>query len=564
MSRFNVRPETHTNFEGSEAFKLDPQMALYSTVCTSMLMPKYYRQNTEAQLNELRYLISNNDPEFVARLAVYAREKMFMRTIPLVLVVELARLYNRGSALKKAVARVVARPDEIVELIAYYMKANDRTNFKRLSKQLSKGLKIAFNKFNEYQFAKWNRDGQVKLSDALRMVRPVPKSEDQGEIFQKICTNTLAVPYTWESEFANLGRELNKEILKYLYEETGLINLDLPEFTSLNKLLTTLSEISHPEYDTVAKIVESARLQAKKGLWEQLIDSDKMGYQATLMNVRNFLKYDVSMGHIQKVADKLADNAVNSKMFPFRFLSAYRALKGVSSRRYNVTMEEDTSSFNLAKVDVIVDGLERAVAQSIDNVDLFDGSRVCIACDVSGSMMSPISAKSTITNYDIGLVMGLLLKRKYDDNAIVGIFGATWKVKDLGQNVLAGVNELYNNEGEVGYSTNGYKVLEYLLQNDVEVDKVMMFTDCQNSTLGWNISNRSRDSKIPTLWVEYKRRFPNAKLYLFDLSGHGDTPIRLEEGDVSLIAGFSPEIFNVLKNIEEGKSALENINMIEL
>lgn len=578
MTRFNVRQtERETNYEGSAAFKLDPQMALYSTVCTSLLAPKYYRSDTEDQLNELRHLIRNNDPEFVARLAVYARENMYMRTIPLVLMVELARLYNQGGSLKKAVGRVVARPDEITELLSYYMKANARTNLKQVSKQLIKGLKVAFNKFDEYQLAKWNRKGAVTLRDALRLVRPVPKDDAQGEIFQRVCTNTLEVPYTWESEFASMGRELNRQLLGHLYAEFNLGDFSEEPFTSLTKLLTALSEAEHPEYDTIVKIVESARKQAKKATWERLIDSGKMGYQATLMNLRNFLQYDVSMEHIQKVADRLADPTAvrNSKMFPFRFLSAYRVLVQPSSARgmrgFTFAADMEYGDFNQDKVDIIVGALERAVVQSIDNVTLFDGSRSLIACDVSGSMMNQLSPKSTITNYDVGLVLGMLLKKKFGDNAHIGIFGDSFKVKNIEGDVLAGVNQLYGIEGEVGYSTNGYKVLQHLLDTNLEVDKVVMFTDCQmysttppERTSGWHSFHGARDSRIPELWTEYKGRYPNAKLYLFDMSGYGTTPISIKDNDVALIAGFSPEIFNVLKNLEDGRDALENINSIEL
>jgi hypothetical protein len=483
--------------------------------------------------------------------------------------VELARLYNQGSSLKRAVARVVARPDEVTELLAYYMKANERPNLKQVSKQLIKGLKVALNKFDEYQLAKWNRDGAVTLRDALRLIRPIPKNEAQAEIFQKVCTNSLDVPYTWESEFASMGRILNVEILEYLYSTFT----NLPEFNSLNKLLGAI--VDHPEYDNIVKIVEKARSQAKKATWEQLIDSGKMGYQATLMNLRNFLKYDVSTECIQKVADRLADPTAvrNSKMFPFRFLSAYRVLVeptagSAPSRGFGRMFNVEYGEYNQAKVAIIVDALERAIVQSIDNITLFEGSRVMIACDVSSSMMVPLSTKSTITNYDIGLVMGMLLKKKYGDNAMIGIFGDSFKVKtDLGDEVLAGINRLYGIEGEVGYSTNGFKVLEHLLTHNIEVDKVVMFTDCQMYSTeasrvmsGWNAA----DSRIPAMWAEYKNLHPNAKLYLFDMGGYGNTPITLRDNDVALIAGFSPEIFNVLKNLEDGKDALENINSISL
>ncbi len=45
-------------------------------------------------------------------------------------------------------------------------------------------------------------------------------------------------------------------------------------------------------------------------------------------------------------------------------------------------------------------------------------TKVVIACDVSGSMQQPVSAKSKILMYDIGLLLGMLLQSKCD-NVIV-------------------------------------------------------------------------------------------------------------------------------------------------
>ena len=65
---------------------------------------------------------------------------------------------------------MVARADEITELLAYYQMANERFKAKKLNKlsrQIQKGLAMAFNKFDEYQFAKYNRKASITLKDAL-------------------------------------------------------------------------------------------------------------------------------------------------------------------------------------------------------------------------------------------------------------------------------------------------------------------------------------------------------------------------------------------------------------
>ena len=65
-------------------------------------------------------------------------------------------------------------------------------------------------------------------------------------------------------------------------------------------------------------------------------------------------------------------------------------------------------------------------------------------------------------------------------------------------------------------------------------------------------------------WAAYKKIAPNAKLYLFDLAGYGNTPLQVEKNGVHLIAGFSDKVFDVMEAMENGANALEVINKIEL
>jgi len=69
-------------------------------------------------------------------------------------------------------------------------------------------LALAFNKFDEYQFSKYNRDADVKLRDALFLVHPRPKTELQQLLFDKIAADTLDTAYTWETELSRAGQEV--------------------------------------------------------------------------------------------------------------------------------------------------------------------------------------------------------------------------------------------------------------------------------------------------------------------------------------------------------------------
>lgn len=502
--KFNFKATTAVrNYEGARAFEMRPEMELYAAVATAGLNDQFY-EATDEKLIRIRELIARTDDGFVARLAIYAREQMYLRSIPLVLVVEMAKTHKGDGLVGRATARVIQRADEIAELLSYYAIANDRKETKqlsKLSKQLQKGLAEAFNKFDEYQFAKYDRDARVTLKDALFIVHPRAKDEAQQITFDRIAKNALKTPYTWETELSTVGQQG--------FETPGM---------------------------------KQSAIRAK---WEELIFSGKMGYMATLRNLHNIMEADVSKEALEKVCAYLGNTAAvaKSKQLPFRFLSAYRELKELKNGR----------------VSKLLDALEEAVWYSAANITGFkDDTKVVIAADVSGSMQKSISAKSKVQNFDIGLMLAMLLQSRCE-SVMTGMFGDSWKVINVPrQNILANVLEFHRREGEVGYSTNGYLVIQDLLRRNVLADKVMLFTDCQL----WNSNNNGET--ISGLWKQYKKVARGAKLYLFDLAGYGTTPVNVMNDDVYLIAGWSDRLFGVLHALESGVDAIDMIRQISL
>ncbi|TWR29941.1 TROVE domain-containing protein [Mucilaginibacter pallidiroseus] len=511
------------NYAGAKAFTLSPEMELYTAVVTWSLNDSFYEKD-EQRMVRLRTLISKCNPVFVGKLAVYARTKMYMRSVPLVLVTELAKLHSGDDLVARVTDGVIGRADEITELLACYETLNKRKGPKklnRLSKQMQKGLSMAFNRFDEYQFGKYNRDGAIKLRDALFLVHPKAKDELQQLLYNKIVNGDLQTPYTWETELSALGQ----------------LNFDSDE----------------------------ARAIAFRAKWEELIESGKLGYMALLRNLRNIQEAGVGYAHFEKVCNRLADadEVAKAKQFPFRYLAAYRELIADGTESRSKTLAKKALAMlqsNKGYTGQVLDALEKAVQASAANIKGFGhDTRVLLACDVSGSMQTPVSAKSKILLYDVGLMLAMLLQSRCK-NVEVGMFGDKWKTIVVpGNNILGNVQKFYSREGEVGYSTNGYLVIKDILKRGVQMDKVFLFTDAQL----WN-SNNTADH-IQTLWLRYKKEVsPNAKLYLFDLQGYGQAPLQILRNDVYLVAGWSDKVFEVLAALENGGSALDAINEVEL
>ena len=493
------------NHEGAKAYAMTPELELYTAVVTASLSDTTYEKQ-DARVDRIAQLVGKVSPEFVARLAVYTRTEMHLRSIPLLLLVELAKVHNGDDFVARAVEKTVLRADEIMELLMCYQWRNPSDHpvkkLNKLSRQIQNGLQRAFNRFDEYQFAKYNRDNvEVKLRDALFLVHPKAKDEGQQALFDKIVKGELETPYTWETELSALGQQ---------------------KFES-----------------------DEQKLDAFRDKWEELINSGKLGYMALMRNLRNMLQTDVSLLEMQKVASILsnAERVAKSKQLPFRYLSAYREI-------------EQVTSIHTAAV---MNALEAAVKCSAANIEGFDeNTRVLLASDVSGSMWHPVSARSTVRNYDIGLLLAMLLRNRCKQ-VVAGIFGDDWRVVNMpSDNILMATRQLEQLSNTVGFSTNGYKVIDWLIEQDVVMDKVMMFTDMQM----WDSTGHHK--RFEDSWKKYKEIAPTAKLYLFDLAGYGQLPLRLAEPDVYLIAGWSDRVFDVLTAIDKGEDALTVINNIEI
>ena len=493
------------NHEGAKAYALTPELELYTAVVTASLCDTNYEKQDE-RVERICRLISKVSPKFVARLAVYTRTQMNLRSVPLLLLVELAKVHNGDDLLARAVEKTVLRADEIMELLMCYQWRNPtsdpRKKLGKLSRQIQNGLQRAFNHFDEYQFAKYDRDNlEVKLRDALFLVHPKAKDEQQQALFDKIVNRELEVPYTWETELSALGQQ----------------------------------QIESDEQ----------KKEAFRDKWEELINNRKLGYMAMMRNLRNMLQADVSLPQMMDVANRLsnAEQVAKSKQLPFRYLSAYREIEQVDN----------------VHTTLLLNALEAAVKCSAANIEGFDeNTLVLLASDVSGSMHHPVSPRSTVENYDIGILLSMLLRSRCKQ-VVSGIFGEDWKVVNMpNDNILMATREMQRLGNTVGFSTNGFKVINWLIDNNMVMDKVMMFTDMQM----WN--SEGGNQHIEPAWKKYKKMAPQAKLYLFDLSGYGQLPLRIIEPDVYLIAGWSERVFDVLSAIDRCGDAMEVINEIEV
>src|SRR5579864_479695 len=205
MARLNIMklahlagPRTH---EGAPARSISPELQLRRSVLACLLWEEQFYEDGVEIAGRIAELVPKVDAEKVAALAVEARERMKLRHAPLLLAREMARHKTHRGLVAETLERVIQRADELCEFVAIYWK-DGRVP---LSGQVKKGLAAAFPKFDEYQLAKYDRGGPIKLRDILFLCHAKPRDDKQAGVWKKLIWGRLAVPDTWEVALSSGG-----------------------------------------------------------------------------------------------------------------------------------------------------------------------------------------------------------------------------------------------------------------------------------------------------------------------------------------------------------------------
>lgn len=329
MSKFNTtvaQPKTlTTNLAGGEAYSQTNELALVSLLLTSFVSDQFYR-DAKTSLDELRTLSSKvKDKEFVAKAAIYARDKFGMRSITHALAGELTSDLAGKEWGKNFYDKVVIRVDDMTEILSYYIAYKTAKNSPKFPNALKKGFAKAFDKFDGYQLGKYKMENKdVKLIDVVNIVHPIP-TEKNKEALELLVKGELKSTETWEAKLSQAG------------------------------------QIAESEEDLA---------QLKSDAWGELITSRKLGYFALLKNLRNIITQ--SPASVESACEFLTDEKfiTKSRVLPFRFLTAYDEINKLSPCK---------------EVRDVLVAINKALDISVSNVPKFDGETL-VVMDVSSSM----------------------------------------------------------------------------------------------------------------------------------------------------------------------------------
>lgn len=368
------------NHAGAPAFTRSLEERTVQVLMTGNLESTFYcsAEDLAAEAVSILTQQANQDPVFLAKAIVYARNEGYLRVASMIGLVVLSKADPR--LFKRIFKSVVLQPGDLQDFTTLVRSKNVRSTGKAVRKAVGDWM----NSISDYHVVKYGAPQKkagagspVNLRDVLRLTHPKPADEARAALFAYIVKRIKG------DDVTELLPRLPAKVQAYEQFKTLTATPDLAKKNETKAL--ELVEAHDLPYEVV-----TARLSTPAA-WKVL--ARKAPFMNMLRNLNNYEKYGVFKDAAIKaqVVKRLTDpeQIANSKLFPFRFLAAYNVFQGDSDVR---------------------DALVKAVELSVSNIP--ELGRTLVAPDESGSMDSPVSDRSDITMKQVGNLFAAALWKK--------------------------------------------------------------------------------------------------------------------------------------------------------
>lgn len=300
MAKFNspvMEKGKTTNLAGGEAFDQNPEEKLATILLTSFVKDKFYRTATEELEEVERVLDALPDKKFAAQAAIYARTEYGMRSITHALAGLLPKYVSGSDWGRRFYERIVYRPDDMLEIFAFYLAKNGTRKWPMAMKV---GFKNKLETIGEYGLAKYRAEGKnISMIDIVNMVHP-----KANPVLTALMKGELKNTETWEAKLSATGVSSSDE----------------------------------------------EKLEAKKEVWVEMVRTKKIGHFALLRNLRN----------ISEQAPEVLDEALGllldedrirkSLVMPFRYWIASLEIRGLAGGTKILDALSKAADLSLANV----------------------------------------------------------------------------------------------------------------------------------------------------------------------------------------------------------------------
>lgn len=474
------------NSAGAPAYALSPKHALAQYAATGCVSSTFYA-SAEDQLTKVLELCDKVEPEFIARTALFARERGFMKDLPALLCAVLA---SKSPGL---MAEVFVRAIDDARMLRNFVQIirSGVTGRKSLGTLPKRMIHQWLDARSDAALFRSSVGNDPSLADIVKMTHPKPTSESRKALYAYL----IGRPYD--------AAHLPELVMEYEGFKAGT-STTVPDVPML--MLTALD--------------------LNKGQWMDI--ARRAPWQTLRMNLNTFARHGVfdDKRLTRTLADKLADakEIEKAKVFPYQLLTAY-----VQTETGVPTIVRET--------------LQDAMEIALKNVPRIDG-KVYICPDVSGSMQSAATgarpgATSVVRCIDVAALLAAAMLRT---NTRAEVIPFEQDVVDLALNsrdsVMTNAAKL---AGIGGGGTNCSAPLAMLNRKKAEGDVVIYVSDNES----WVDAKGGRGTGLMREWEAFKYRNQEARLVCIDIQPNATTQA-VERPDVLNIGGFSDQVFRLI------------------
>jgi len=246
------------------------------------------------------------------------------------------------------------------------------------------------------------------------------------------------------------------------------------------KKLIDLVRISHASNDSITELVKTGTLKVEENertweslrsegkTWSEIISTIKIPHMALLRNLRGIFTEIDDQVKAKEILDQLKSGVEKGMQFPFRYWSAYNAVKSAAVNHQGM----------------VLDSLDECMDIAVKNMPKLDG-KVMSLCDNSGSARGTMNSEYGSVQFSTIANLSALITGMQSDEGYVGVFGDTLETQPVSKRngLLTQLKEVDGLGNTVGGGTeNGiWMFWDKAIRNKEHWDTVFIYSDMQAS-----------------------------------------------------------------------------------
>jgi 60 kDa SS-A/Ro ribonucleoprotein len=484
------------NEENAPAYALSPKHCLAQYAATGCLNRTFYA-GADEQLAQVLELCEHVEPEFIAKTAIFCRQRGYMKDMPALLC---AVLSQKDRAL---LAQVFPRVIDNAKMLRNFVQImrSGAVGRKSLGTAPRRLVREWLDARDPASLFKANVGQDPSLADIVKMVHPRPKDESQAALFGYFIDRNRAVEALPDivRDFEAFKRGESKEVPDVPFQMLTALQLGKAEWTAI----------------------------ARRAPW-----------QMTRMNLNTFARHGVfeEPGMAEVIAERLRDplKIAKARVFPYQLMVAYAM-----------------ASANQKIPAVVTNALQDAAEIATRNVPEFPG-KVYVFPDISGSMQMAVTgyrpgSTSAVRCLDVAALVAATVLRK---NAEAEVIPFESNVVEIPLNPYDSVMTNANRLAQLpGGGTNCSAPLEFLNQRRAKGDLVIYVSDNES----WVDAPHYGGSATATMreWSVFRHRNPTARMVCIDIQPYKTVQAK-ERPDILNIGGFSDHVFDLIAEFANG------------